>query len=362
MVSFAGNGLVGWNGLSPIGPVSVSANGDTSVETSLGGLAVTGMSNVVFTATSAGSLTITTGPTLPSGTVGTFYSQSLAASGGVAPYSWSVVSGALPSGLTLSTAGAITGTPAAAGALSFAAQVRDSTSSTATQTFSLTIAQSSVNFSSALRIADLVEGSGWQTLFAIVNLDQVAVNYTFQFWDDNGNPFQVPIVGGSPGVLSGTLAPGGTAFASTPGTSPLALQGWAEVASTGKIGVEAIFRYSNANTPDSQGTINGSLSGSNIFMPFDNTSGYVTGVAIANTNPTQALNITLTFVTSSGSTTTASLRLAPHAHTAFVLPTSYPATAGARGSINFSAATADMTVTGFRFTPSLSFTSLGAFQ
>jgi hypothetical protein len=315
-----------------------------------------------FSLTITSALTITSSTTLPAGTVGTLYAQTLTASGGVPPYSWSLISGALPAGLTLSSAGAITGTPTAAGPLTFTVRVADSNASTVAQTFSLTIATSTLNFSSALRIAHVVDGSGWQTLFAVVNIDQVAVSYTFQFWDDNGNPFQVGIVGGSPGVLTGTLAPGGSAFAETPGTSPLLLEGWAEVASTGRIGVEAIFRYTNANTPDSQGTINASLSGSSIFMPFDNTGGYVTGIALANTNPTQALTITLNFQTDAGATATGSLTLPAHGHTAFVLPTSYPVTAGVRGSINFTAPTADITVTGFRFTPSLSFTSLGAFQ
>ncbi len=43
--------------------------------------------------------------TLPSGTVGTSYSGSLQATGGAAPYAWSVVSGSLPAGLALSTGG-----------------------------------------------------------------------------------------------------------------------------------------------------------------------------------------------------------------------------------------------------------------
>jgi len=54
--------------------------------------------------------------TLPSGTVSQAYSGALQAGGGSGTYGWSIVSGALPTGLTVNTTtGAITGTPAAAG-------------------------------------------------------------------------------------------------------------------------------------------------------------------------------------------------------------------------------------------------------
>jgi hypothetical protein len=49
--------------------------------------------------------------TLPAGTIGTSYSQTLAATGGTTPYTWSKTTGSLPAGFTLSTAGVISGTP-----------------------------------------------------------------------------------------------------------------------------------------------------------------------------------------------------------------------------------------------------------
>ncbi len=68
------------------------------------------------------------------------YSDSLTASGGIKPYSWAVVSGSLPSGLTLdSGTGEISGTPASAGTSAFTAQVTDNNSETATKGLSITI-------------------------------------------------------------------------------------------------------------------------------------------------------------------------------------------------------------------------------
>ena len=72
-------------------------------------------------------LTIST-KTLPSGTVGQSYSAMLVPSGGTAPYTWSVVSGALPAGLVLdASSGRISGTPTAAeSGASLSLQVADS--------------------------------------------------------------------------------------------------------------------------------------------------------------------------------------------------------------------------------------------
>ena len=66
---------------------------------------------------------------LPSVAQSAAYNQGLAASGGTAPYSWSLVSGALPAGVTLSSSGQITGTPITPGTSSFSIQVTDSSQS-----------------------------------------------------------------------------------------------------------------------------------------------------------------------------------------------------------------------------------------
>jgi hypothetical protein len=68
--------------------------------------------------------------TMPQGTVGTAYSQNVGTvahvSGGVTPYTYALSGGALPTGLTLSTAGVISGTPTAAGTSNFTVTVTDS--------------------------------------------------------------------------------------------------------------------------------------------------------------------------------------------------------------------------------------------
>ena len=64
--------------------------------------------------------------TLPGGTAGTAYGAFVSATGGLAPYAWTIVSGSLPGGLSLNGGtGAISGTPSASGSSAFTVQVTD---------------------------------------------------------------------------------------------------------------------------------------------------------------------------------------------------------------------------------------------
>lgn len=88
---------------------------------------------------SGNRITITT-TSLPDGQVGTPYDQTLTATGGKTPYTWSIESGSLPAGLSLDpSTGAITGTPTAAGSSSFAVKVTCSGASQRSATANLSI-------------------------------------------------------------------------------------------------------------------------------------------------------------------------------------------------------------------------------
>ncbi len=70
------------------------------------------------------------------------YSQTLAASGGTPPYTWSIVAGSLPPGITLDpSTGTISGQASAAGVYGVSFQAQDSAGLSTSQTFSLEVDQ-----------------------------------------------------------------------------------------------------------------------------------------------------------------------------------------------------------------------------
>ena len=89
---------------------------------------------------SGGSAPAITTTSLPQAVVGTAYNQTLTATGGTPPYTWTVSAGSLPAGLTLNSAGAITGMPTTVQTANFTVQVADSAGHFATQLLSINVA------------------------------------------------------------------------------------------------------------------------------------------------------------------------------------------------------------------------------
>jgi hypothetical protein len=90
------------------------------------------------------TMSIIAGPSLtfpppPPGWTHTVYGDTLTESGGSAPFTWSVTSGALPPGISLSADGNLSGTPTATGTFTFTVQVTDANNQTAAQATSITV-------------------------------------------------------------------------------------------------------------------------------------------------------------------------------------------------------------------------------
>ncbi|MBB4732083.1 putative Ig domain-containing protein [Xanthomonas arboricola] len=92
-----------------------------------------------YSVTIAAATLVLAQPTLPPAVRGSAYNQVLTASGGVAPYRYSIASGTLPAGLTLANDGTLSGTPTTQGTSSFTIAVADAGNASATQAYSFTV-------------------------------------------------------------------------------------------------------------------------------------------------------------------------------------------------------------------------------
>lgn len=100
-------------------------------------------------------------PSLPSAGLSTAYSYTFTASGGTAPFTWTLSPGSVaPAGLTLSGAGVLAGTPATLGTYAFSVAVRDASARTATASATLVVSPFSATIG-LLRMGEAWAGEGY---------------------------------------------------------------------------------------------------------------------------------------------------------------------------------------------------------
>jgi Protein of unknown function (DUF1566)/Putative Ig domain/Carboxypeptidase regulatory-like domain/Glucodextranase, domain B/Purple acid Phosphatase, N-terminal domain len=153
-------------------------------------------------ATATATLTVSTS-TLPAGTAGTAYSQTLAATGGTTPYTWTRTAGSLPTGLTLTTAGVISGTPTTAATSTFTVQVKDKSAVTATKSLSITVNAAPLSITTA-SIADGYLTTAYSQTLAATG------GKTAYTWSKTAGTLPAGLSLGSTGTISGTPTATGT--------------------------------------------------------------------------------------------------------------------------------------------------------
>ncbi|MBZ5536275.1 MAG: FG-GAP-like repeat-containing protein [Acidobacteriia bacterium] len=165
-------------GVLPIGILAVDVNGDGKkdlVVTNSGSNTVSVLLNTCIS--SCGSITLSP-DTIPSASQGVAYSQALSATGGTGPYTFSVVAGALPQGLVLSTSGVISGTPVVSGInFIFTIAVTDSNGCQASRAYQVDVA--GVPFATSNAVANVTANSA--TFSGTVNPNRLDTTAYFQY-------------------------------------------------------------------------------------------------------------------------------------------------------------------------------------
>ena len=100
--------------------------------------------------------------------------------------------------------------------------------------------------------------------------------------------------------------------------------------------------------------------GSAFLLPYDNSNGFQTGIAVTNQSPYSPADLTLVLRDEAGNTlSTESLSLPVRGHTSFSIGDKYSALSGRRGTVEVrSSSGGRVNVLGLRFSPFGSFTSV----
>jgi hypothetical protein len=163
------------------------------------------------------------------------------------------------------------------------------------------------------------------------------------FFDDNGNALQLPLI--FPQTLSiapllaatldPTIGAGAELVIQTAGTASQTTQeGWAQLLANGNLGGSAVFAWTTASGTQEAVVPVETGNPSAFVLPFNYTGGYATGVALANLSKQPAtIPVVLRDATGASLGTAAPIQLAAYAHTSFMLATNYPAVANKFGAM-----------------------------
>jgi streptogramin lyase len=330
----------------------------------------------VFAAPSAFSITTTS---LPDGTVGTYYSTQLAATGGAPPYSWSLEPvSTLPYGLTLNAlSGVISGTATEEGVFSDVfIDATDSLNNVARSQWNgeLALVIHGAAATGALNRAgvfsQVASGAGWKTSLYLINRTSAASEFRVNFWADDGTPLIMPLtVTGNGAVqtlntarVTGSAGPNSTILIESQppahrttreGDStmvpesacppaicrkfPPDLTGWAEVLSSNTVSGYGVLDYTSPVGVQSEGAIPlDTTTSSALLLPYESSNGFGASVALADLSQNYgAQNTTIVWDENGNNLSDTVINLAANGRASFTLDDLAPLAAGHRGYVQF---------------------------
>lgn len=210
----------------------------------------------------------------------------------------------------------------------------------------------------------VASGGGWKTIIMLINTGTGAAQAHLHIFDDSGSPLSLPLSfpqGGnstSGSSLDRTLAGKQVLVIESTGPISSPLQtGSIQFTTDGSVCGFGILRYE----PSGQEAVVPleTRRASAYLLAFDNTGGIATGVAV-NSVSSQPLTVPVVIRDDTGAQIgTGSISLAANSHSAFMLASQFPVTAGIRGIMEFDTALdGQISALGIRASSTHTFTTL----
>jgi hypothetical protein len=234
----------------------------------------------------------------------------------------------------------------------------------------VSIVRSTGQTPNAATLGQVVSGGSWKTTLTLVNNSPARADVRLSFWGDDGQPLVLPLTfpggaGSSPSSTSSlecSIDPEAMLVVETEAPDALeSLAGWAELQSPeGVIGF-AVLRQKVGPGRDTEAMlVFEPPKGPVLVLPYDNSGGFQTGIAIANPSPTLTADLTLVVRDEAGSTISQeSLPLPARGHVSFAASDRFSVLSGRRGTLEVQSGSGEaITMLGLRFNPFGSFTSV----
>jgi hypothetical protein len=199
-------------------------------------------------------------------------------------------------------------------------------------------AQAAPGESAGGSISHIAAGGDWRTTITLINTGTFAASFRLSFFQDSGSPMSLPLgfpqsattLAATP-FLERTLEPGATLVVVCDGVD--LRTGWAQLTTGGPITAFAIFGWKMPGYDREALVPLGTRNAASYLLPFDNTSGLVTAMSVANLAAAPA-NIVVTIRDDKGAAVSVeSIWLPALGHSAFVLAERFPKTSGDRGTL-----------------------------
>ncbi|MEO8126809.1 MAG: hypothetical protein ABJF23_05930 [Bryobacteraceae bacterium] len=209
-------------------------------------------------------------------------------------------------------------------------------------------------------------GGGWQSTISLINVFESGISYRLSFRGVNGQPLVVSYRTPDGRVIAadtiqGQLNDDSSATFVLIDTGGLQT-GWARLDYDGESRIAGFvtFRQRIAGRPDFESSVTLAREDETpVYMPFDNTQGYATTLALTNPATSDNTDLQLRFWDASGSEiTTRNITLAAGTTTAFSVPERFPELAGRSGQLRIQGSASRLATLALRFNPSGAFSTI----